>query len=189
MAIKPKVTGLKELEDNLAKEAGRMKDANARGVIKAALLVRRQSQKKTPVRLGNLRASAFVTSSALDDAQGEGGGFKGDNSGKMESDHAQAKTSGKGAAARRSRKGPVAVVGYSAAYALSVHENPRAGGGGLAEQDVAAFGEALHRKSLADEPLEDIPSTVGQWKFLQSALEENVNKILAIIKREANIDG
>jgi len=154
--------------------------ATEAGVIKAAMFIRRRSQKLTPVRLGNLRASAYVIGSGLNDPpEASGGGFKGDDAGNMEVGHKEEKLRVKGQTQMLARRGPVAAVGYSAVYALSVHENPKSGAaGGSAAADLA-------RQPGSGVPLSTIHSKRGQFKFLEQPLKENEGRILDIIKREA----
>lgn len=173
-----KITGLEEIMNNLAKATKRIEGATEAGVIKGAMFIRRQSQKLTPVRLGNLRNSAYVIGTGLmSPPGGGGGGFKGKDAGKMSADLEEAKMVAKGQARALARRGPVAAVGYGAVYALSVHENPKAGGaGGTAAADTMRTGIKV--------PLSQIHSKRGQWKFLEQPLKENEGRILDIIKRE-----
>lgn len=174
--------GVDNVLKNLTKAAREIKNKSGRGVVKFALFIRRESQKLTPIRLGNLRNSAYVVSSGLDPAAGAGGGFK-DAPG-MDAQHKSEKASSKQQAASMNRKDevPTAAVGYSAVYALSVHENPNAGAAGSGETEDIARGN----KSV---PLAGIHSKRGQWKYLEDPLKSNEAKGLSMIKQEAMIDG
>lgn len=57
-AIGIKVFGAEEVARNALKAAGSNMAAARRGVYKAALFVQRTAQKQTPVKTGNLKASA-----------------------------------------------------------------------------------------------------------------------------------
>ena len=52
--------GLSQIERNLNKEIKKIKGRTKAGLWQAALLVRAQSQRLTPVDIGNLKGSAFT---------------------------------------------------------------------------------------------------------------------------------
>lgn len=52
--------GIDKVARNLNKEIAKIENRSAKGLTVAALRIRRDSQKKTPVDEGNLRASAFT---------------------------------------------------------------------------------------------------------------------------------
>lgn len=162
------IKGMQEVLDNIAKETRGIVGASASGVLKGGLLVMRESQRLTPVDSGNLRNSRFLVTDAPGFAGDIGGGkFRGEQAGAMGSRHAQVKQASSSTVAEMSKGGraPTVAVGYSAVYALSVHENPRAGKTG---------------KPGA--------STVGVWKFLETALKANASRILEIIRKDARVD-
>jgi hypothetical protein len=179
-----RIEGIEEVLENLRTETKAIVGSSARGVVKAGLLIMRESQKLTPVRLGNLRNSRYLISSVPGLAPNVGGGsFKGKDSSAMSSGHTQAKGEATVGATLRSKggKAPTVAVGYSAVYALSVHENPSAGSGGNTQvADKARSGTKI--------PLSQIHSKKGQWKFLEAPLKSNASKILEIIKKEAKVD-
>lgn len=77
---------------------------------------------------------------------------------------------------------PTEAIGFSAVYALSVHENPRSGKtGGVSPsgREYTAGTLPSGRKSTRK-----IWSTVGQWKFLETPLKERAKTILDIIRGE-----
>jgi len=78
-----------------------------------------------------------------------------------------------------------AVVGFSAVYALSVHENERAG----KTEGVSPSGKEYKApiNPNGKRSTQAVFSTVGKWKFLEDPLYENFNKILDIIRRKAKI--
>ena len=182
MAKKPKMLGVKEVLKNLARAADKIVEGTGRGVTKGALFIRRESQKLTPTRLGNLRNSAYVVSTQGDPATGAGGGFKGDDAAEMDAQHKRDKIFVKAETARINRGGtiPSAGVGYSAVYALSVHENPRAGSAGNTP-------ELDKRRKNKKQPLSGIHSKGGQWKFLEDPLKTNERKLLALIAQDGRI--
>lgn len=181
MARKVKTRGLEKTLQEIAQYTKSVAKTTERGVILAGMLVRREAMKKAPVRTGNLWNSAYVVSSSnLDPPGGSGGKFKGKNKGKMESAHETEKGASK-VMAKGILRGPVAMVGFSAVYALSVHENPSAGKAGAAAADAkAGITGADNRPAYARH------SRVGGYKFLENALKENEARILAIIKKEAD---
>lgn len=115
-----KLEGLTKVLNNLNDEIGKIKNKSGEGVMKAALLVERDSKKKTPVDTGNLKAGTYVQPV-------------------------------------KTRKGNGAEIGYTANYAIHVHERK----------------ELIH--------------PVGQYKFLEAALNEDERKILEIIKNESEV--
>lgn len=170
--------GMDEVLRNLNSATKGILGATESGVVAAAMYIRKESQKLTPVRLGNLRNSAYVVSSGPNPPQASGGGFKGDNADQMEVDLKKAKLMAEGKVQSLSRHGPVAAIGYGAVYAMAIHENPNAGAaGGSKEADIARQGKKT--------PLSQIHSKGGEWKFLEKPLKENQQKVLEIIKRKA----
>lgn len=79
-------------------------------------------------------------------------------------------------------RGPGVEIGFTASYAPSVHENPRAGKTGgkshLADPGILPSGRKSTRITY---------STVGGWKFLEIPLKRNVRRILEIIKQNAKL--
>lgn len=61
MAITVKIMGMKTVLRNLNKEIEKIKHVSAGRLYEAGLLVKNRSVKKTPVKTGNLRGSAYVT--------------------------------------------------------------------------------------------------------------------------------
>lgn len=107
------------------------------GILKAIAFVRREMDKtypRIPVDYGNLRASFFVTSSTGSIARGGGkthsvegnaDNFKGPDASKIASNHSAMLTEMAPRAKSLSRRfgGPFAIFGFSANYAMWVHEN------------------------------------------------------------------
>ena len=56
------ITGMNQVLQNLNREIKAIENRSQAGLMKAGLLVKRESQLKTPVDTGNLKASAYVES-------------------------------------------------------------------------------------------------------------------------------
>ncbi len=72
----------------------------------------------------------------------------------------------------KTMKGYGVYVGYTAAYAVFVHENPRAG----KTEGLSPSGNRYKTWAGA-----------GKWKFLEDPVKNNVRTILEIIRQEAMI--
>lgn len=113
------ITGLDAVLRNLNREIKGIRNRSRSGLWQAALVIQKRSQELTPVKYGNLKASA-------------------------------------GSYAYNTSKGPGAVIYYTASYAVFVHEI-------------------------------DKNYTVGQWKFLETAIKEKKAAVLDIIRRTVRI--
>lgn len=173
-----KVTGLEEVMKNLTKETRRILGATESGVVKAALLLRKESMKKTPVMLGNLRASHAVISPSLKDAGAEGGGFKGPDKGEMAAQHEKEKKKVGAKVKVKKVLGPAAAVVVTAVYAWSVHENKRSGQTGGESPEGVEYKPPAGSTAIAF-------ASRGEWKFLESAMKANHKRMKSIIKKEA----
>ena len=118
--------GMDKVLRNLNKEIKKIENRTQAGVTAAALKVKAESQKLTPVDTGNLKASAYVSSPAIKNI-------------------------------------PSAEIGYTASYAIYVHE-----------MEYSRSGKKITHPT-------------GQWKFLETALFSNQKEILRIIKSYARI--
>lgn len=168
--------GLSTVINNLNIEIAKIQGRTLGGVLYAAELVRIEAMDKAPVVTGNLRASAFV-------AWGRGienpnprfktpPGKKGRGwVQKMKTQHADVTKEEK---AKLSGANCTATVGFSAVYATRTHENPRSGKTG----GVSPTGRKYKPGTYA---------TVGEWKFLENAIKDNVSRILDIIRKRAQI--
>ena len=114
--------GLSNVLRNL-NAAIKQKELNLKaGLMEAALVIKADSVRETPIDLGNLRGSAFVivTEQQPDNTAPS---FSGTDSGEMASNHSKAMIEGQGIV-----KGNVhdfsAIIGYTANYAFWVHEMP-----------------------------------------------------------------
>jgi len=115
--VKLELLNIDKVLKNLAKEIKKIKGRNISGLGAAALFVKGESQKNTPVDTGHLKNSAYT---------------------------------------KLNKEREYAEIGYTAFYAPFVHEI-------------------------------DKNYTVGGWKFLARALNDNVRKILSIISSRAII--
>jgi hypothetical protein len=169
-----KIVGLEEVVANLNREMSAIEGACLRGLVNAGIEIKRDAQKLTPVVVGNLRNSAYVTSPKRVEA-GVSPDFKdGDKPGlavRLAAEHAASVASS--VLECRSTTRPEVHVGYSAYYAPWVHENPRAGATGGRSPAGYKYREGTY-------------SVVGQCKFLQAAIENNVAKILSIVATYAS---
>jgi len=131
------IEGVDRVMSEINRKITRMVDyGSLKGILKAIAYVRRDMDKtypRIPVDWGNLRASFFVTSSAGSIAMGGGkshtpegneGNFSGPLAPKMSAEHATTLTEMKTVAKTVSKiyGGPAAVFGFSANYAMWVHE-------------------------------------------------------------------
>jgi len=115
-----KFIGLKKVMRNLNKEILKIKGRSMIGLIEAAIIIRRDMEKTpplTPVDLGNLRASFFITT-GTGKSVGEQPKWKGDNASTLAADH----SNNVGAVKSEIAGKPVVALGFSANYAGYVHE-------------------------------------------------------------------
>ena len=115
------IQGIEELVKNLNKQISEMKGKTFKGLIECAIELRRDMDKntpKTPADERNLDHSWFATT--VKTSTGAGSSFKGDDAEQMASEHS--KTIGETKAAAKAVKEPVLIMGYSANYAVFVHE-------------------------------------------------------------------
>jgi len=125
MANLSTVIGGEAVLAKLKAELDKIEGKTVKGLILAAAFVRRETENTpplTPVDLGNLRASWFV---ATPTRFAKGGGtipFKGPKASIMATEHSATISEAKGMVSGDPKK-PGIVFGYSANYALYVHEN------------------------------------------------------------------
>jgi len=155
-------TSLQEVMKKLNKEIKGIEGRSLKGMIEGVIEVRRDMEKTSPlipVDTGNLRQSWFVTTSKGTTMQDKSPDFKGKNAGKMASEHSTVKTVVAGRVQVKSRKGPVVAFGFSANYALKVHE---------------MYGTHFRRPDAG----------AG---FFVSSIKRNKGKILNVIKENAKV--
>lgn len=154
-----RLDGLDAVLRNLNGEITRIKGRSLKGLIRGAIVVRRDMDKVSPtipVDTGNLRSSYFVVTSKGATEEGLTATFKGEKAGAMVTDHNVSINENK---SMIRGKEPALVMGFSAFYAAFVHEN---------------IGVFFRRPGAGA-------------KYLQSALYRNIKNILRIIAREAKI--
>jgi len=152
--------GVKNMMRNLNKEILKIKGRSMKGLIEAAIVIRRDMDKTPPlipVDTGNLRASSFITThqGAIESAAN----FRGPNAGEMSGDHREAIAKVQ-SSARAYMKGPVVGMGFSASYAEPVHESKA--------------GKNWNRESSGP-------------KFFEKALKRNEQVIVDIVRANAKI--
>jgi hypothetical protein len=166
------IRGMERVVDNLNAAIGRMIYKSERGLVEAALHIRTETETKpyaTPLDIGNLRASWFIVSPSRTekDPDGFSGHFKnnrkrGFTSGQFRAWHTEAVTEAKALVGMDPNKITV-MMGYSAIYAMWVHENTEA---------------TFKERSPAAGP-----------KWFQNALNRNHKKMLKIIRETSKIPG
>lgn len=164
---------------NLNRELEGIENRSMQGLIMSAAYVRQQTEKVpplTPVDLGNLRASWFVVT-AQRVAVGASPKFKGEIATKMTPEHAATVTEAQGIiVASSTGKKKFLMMGYSANYALYVHENI-----GMHDPNnpywVARMKKgAKYRWREGSGP-----------KWFESAIKNSAPKIIQIVKDHAQI--
>jgi hypothetical protein len=163
-----RVFGFEEIMDNLNREIENIQGASMRGLIKAAAHIRQKTESdspRTPVDYGNLRASWFVTTATGVHAGSGTSGFR-DNpekkmtAGDFATNHQATVTEAQGIVTSQTTKDKkVLMMGYSANYALWVHE---------------AVDKKFKREGSGA-------------KWLQTAIGNNTKTILEIIRQNAQI--
>jgi hypothetical protein len=151
--------GIREFMEALNREADSIADKALSGMIEASIIIRRamdkQPSRRVPVDQGNLRASWFTATTRGTGESGEE--FKGKNKQKLEADHQVAKAAALRAVRSASPRNPTLLMGFSANYAVYVHENL----------------EAKFKRTGAGP------------RFLEAAMKNNTNQIIEAIKRRA----
>lgn len=161
--IEIKVVGLEKVLQALAKQIREIPERNNKGIIKGGFVILRAAQQKCPVQYGNLKASGFLVwptgnvgaSPAWKNGATKKNGMQVQvDTGRMNQDHASAMSFLRDRVKEETKNKGVG-IGFSAYYALYVHENI----------------EASHR--------------VGEARFLQNAVKEQSARVLKIIASEA----
>ncbi len=120
------VKGIENVNRRLIAAQKKAEQLSMSGMIRYAIAVRRgmeQSSPKTPVDTSNLRHSFFITTTRGVISTGS---FKGDDAGKLASDHASA--TGQATSMTALKASPTLIMGFSASYAAAVHEGKAKGG-------------------------------------------------------------
>jgi hypothetical protein len=157
--------GEKTVMANLNKELEAVKGRSMRGLIMAAAFIRNETESSspsTPVDLGNLRASYFVTTAKRVQVGAGVHTFKGPKASKMSEDHASVLMETQGIAASQSNKDKqILIMGYSANYGGYVHE---------------MIGVNFQRQNPPAGP-----------KWLEAHIKGNIGKIVQIVKENSQI--
>jgi len=114
--------GINEVLRSLRSARNNIKNKSIQGLIKSAILVRQSTEKEnplTPEHLSNLVHSFFVTT-PLGVHDGKSPAWEGKSGGEMEQHHSAVISKMESEVA--SSKEPAMIMGYSANYALWVHE-------------------------------------------------------------------
>jgi len=118
------IKGMDIVLSNLNREILKIKGRSLKGLIEASIIVHRDMDKTAPtipIDLGNLRQSRFtVTAKGVED--GRSPNFKGENATEMASEHSSTIAETRSLAQAASAQGPVLMMGFSANYAMWVHE-------------------------------------------------------------------
>ena len=165
MAGAAQIHGFKEVEANLNRQLEGIRNRSMKGLIMGAALVRNETEKTpplTPVDLGNLRASWFVvTAKGIQVGKGLGQ-FKGPKAATITSDHSSTISEAQGfVTANSTKEKQFLMMGYSANYALYVHE--------MIGANFQRFGAGP--------------------KWFESAVKNNTSRIVQIVKDNAQIKG
>lgn len=115
--------GVNKVSQNLSKSFEKIKIKSCEGMIDVAILLRGDMERTPPLiplDTGNLRASFFATISGGKKVTSNKS-FKGKNAGKMKGEHSSIVQQSKTAIGMK--KIPSMVLGFTANYAASVHEN------------------------------------------------------------------
>ena len=155
-----KLAGLDKVITKLNREVSKIEGRTLKGLIRAAIVVRRSMDKvspKIPVDTGNLRQSFFLIDSEGKTRMGTTPSFAGDKPWTMFKAH---KKTVMGLADLVSPSGPFVLLGFSAKYAIHVHEMPTS-------YNFTREGSGP--------------------KFLENALDRNILEILYNISKEAKI--
>ena len=151
------IRGMKDVMQNLDKVLKQTNDNCLKALIRCSMLVRQGTEKespKTPVDFGNLRASWFAVTAK--DTVGKQASFKGEGSGSMQTEHQSTVSSAQ--QVLRMGKKPSLIMGYTANYALYVHEminadftTPRKRGGKLIARRKGAGAKWFEASILRNE--------------------------------------
>jgi len=151
-----RVEGLDDVLEDLNKDIAGIKTRTRKGMITAGLLIQRKAQLNVPVDFGNLRASAFTIWSQGGSVAAQ---FEGEDSASMSMEHARVVKNQVLGIKGNALFDLAVIVGFSAAYALYVHEDMTDG--------------------------QTARGTLRKPKFLEKAFVANKEAILFAIQNEA----
>jgi len=179
MANVTTIRGFDKVMANLNAEIAAIKNRSMKGLIKGATIVRRDMEKtppKTPVDYGNLRASFFVVT-AKGTPTGGSPKFEGEVAGKMATEHTLTVSEVQGLVKAQSLGGNnILMLGYSANYALFVHEHL-----GMSELPSWRYGPGPGKKRWYK------PRVGAGPKWFEWSFKRNKDKILQAIRDDAQI--
>lgn len=160
--------GIDEVVAALNRKLDKLEKRTLRGLYTAGLAMMKDSMPFIPVVTGNLRNSMFISwpgGGALDSMNIFG--YKQANVPQNLIEHQIRRLAKYKSLADKTNS---VFIGFTAAYAVWVHENPRAGKtGGRSPKGRKYYSY----------------STVGQYKFFSYPLYKNMNKYVKIIKKKA----
>lgn len=169
--------GVDAVMRKLNEQTAKIKGKTRKGMTIVVLKIRRDSQKITPVDTGNLRASAYTI---------VGGGIKRPSVNKSRASFVTKDKSGMRVAAEHQsvidantspQFGVYGIVGYTAHYALKVHEDLKAAGRRIRRSSIK-LGFGGKKKSIPD-------AQIGQAKFLEEAIRKNRKFIITTLQETA----
>ena len=120
--------GVADVDKRLKQASVKVQDAMMRGLIEASILIRRDMDKTTPiipVDTRNLQHS-FYTVNTYGKQEITKSAFTGKDGSKMSVEHSSAVSESQGEAQKQPKSKPILIMGFSAYYALYVHEMERA---------------------------------------------------------------
>lgn len=172
--------GIDTVMKNLNKEISKITLRTESGLVSAALEIMSDASKDCPVVTGNLKNSRYVVA-RTGIKRGAQGKFKGEKAEALAANHSAKLAENQ--AQVRSAKFIQVNIGFTAAYAPFVHENPNVG---KVEKRFKMNNLGQWKSEKPEKGSRKKYSTVGQWKFLEKALS-NTKKILWIIAEKARI--
>jgi len=121
---KVKLVGIEKVMRNLQREIKNIEGLSMKGLIRAAIIIRRDMDKTSPLiplDKGNLRASFYTVTGRnflSDIAESKNPNFRGKGKAEMSTNHAKDLSGAKSIAGDKL----IVVMGFSAVYAMWVHE-------------------------------------------------------------------
>lgn len=170
-SVKP-VTGIKGMDvvmSNLHKEIIKIKGRSLKGLIESAMIVRRDMEytaPSIPVDTGNLRQSWFITSAKGAEVGTGAPSFREENAAEMAAEHSSTISETQSLVAAASVRGPALMMGFSANYAMWVHEMVGAN---------------------FKQPKKEAKKAPAGAKFFEASLKRNKELILETIRINAQI--
>lgn len=188
MSGKVQIKGFSNVMANLNKEIKAIEGRTVKGMIESAIVIRRDMDKtdpKIPIDLGNLRASWFTVANRKEGIGSQGDTartFKGKKASEMKSDRIEAISESKGILT--AVKFPSLIMGFSANYAIYVHENVDANFAG----DASKIKHTKKGKVTAKTKKYTRRAGAGA-KFFESSVKRNSGKVIKIIQQNTKIKG